>query len=261
MNYELKFLEAIPDLSKTRDQKQGYRNYPIDKNNTLYNEGFADIRDYDLIGENYYHRTDNPPYNHQIPHSIPNLFLRLTVIKKLQAINHVLSAHDLELYFFDCYRPVEVQNYFHDIWVPKYLKQKHPDWNGTIVAEEVDKYWAKGAPDSSKVDPDSPPPHSTGGAFDVTIRHLNGKALNMGSAFDDPAEISNTDYFEMQAQKRLLQASETDAMQNRRLLYWLMIDAGFCNNPTEWWHYSYGDQMWAKLHNQPFAFYSRLNLD
>ena len=33
------------------------------------------------------------------------------------------------------------------------------------------------------------------------------------------------------------------------LLYWLMMDAGFANHPNEWWHYSFGDQMWA-IHNE-----------
>ena len=49
--------------------------------------------------------------------------------------------------------------------------------------------------------------------------------------------------------------SNEEARANRRMLYWLMIEAGFTNHPDEWWHYSYGDQMWAKLSNKPAAFY------
>ena len=47
-----------------------------------------------------------------------------------------------------------------------------------------------------------------------------------------------------------------EARANRRLLYWLMIDAGFASNPSEWWHFSFGDQMWAKLRNEPEALYA-----
>jgi D-alanyl-D-alanine dipeptidase len=253
--------KPIPDLTDVHNRKQGYRNHPIDTNHQLYSEDFADVRDYNLSGDNYYHLTNNPPYNHQIPHSIPDLLLRISVINKLRAINTKLNSIGLELYFFDCYRPIEVQNYFHDIWVPEYLKKLYPDWNEATVSSEVDKYWAKGAPSSLAVDMNSPPPHSTGAAFDVTIRHLSGEHLFMGSAFDDPSEISNTDYFEKQSSRQHLSASKNQALQNRRLLYWLMIDSNFCNNPTEWWHYSYGDQMWAKINMQPAAIYSKLNFD
>ena len=34
--------------------------------------------------------------------------------------------------------------------------------------------------------------------------------------------------------------------ENRRLLYSAMIDTGFTNLPSEWWHYDYGDENWAK---------------
>jgi hypothetical protein len=50
--------------------------------------------------------------------------------------------------------------------------------------------------------------------------------------------------------------SNEEARANRRLLYWLMVDAGFASNPSEWWHFSFGDQMWAKLRNEPEALYA-----
>jgi D-alanyl-D-alanine dipeptidase len=34
-----------------------------------------------------------------------------------------------------------------------------------------------------------------------------------------------------------------------------MIEAGFAANPTEWWHFSFGDQMWAKLTGADAALY------
>ncbi|MGV8547019.1 M15 family metallopeptidase, partial [Pseudomonas aeruginosa] len=44
--------------------------------------------------------------------------------------------------------------------------------------------------------------------------------------------------------------AEPDARQrrvrdHRRLLYHAMLDAGFSNLPSEWWHYDFGDQLWA----------------
>ncbi|MDF1497514.1 MAG: M15 family metallopeptidase [Patescibacteria group bacterium] len=248
----------IPNLADTTKNKQGYRQHPIDSTHNLYSEAFADIREYGLIGDNFYHRTDNPPYFEQIPHSIPDLLLRLSVIQRLQLVDNELKKSNLELYFFDCYRPIEVQNYFHDVWVPNRLKSDHPDWSESKVLDETEKYWAKGAPSSNEVDPNSPPPHSTSAACDLTIRKNSGEHLFMGGIFDDASDISNTDFFEIESQKRTLTFSEIEALQNRRLLYHLMTNTGFANNPTEWWHYSYGDQMWAKLSNQPTAFYSKI---
>ncbi len=248
----------IPNLSNAIDLKQGYRDHPINSTHNLYNEAFADVRSHDLAGDNFYHQTDNPPYYQQIPNSIPDLLLRLSVIQKLQSVDNELKKFNLELYFFDCYRPIEVQNYFHDAWVPKRLKSDHPDWSQDKILEETSKYWAKGAPSSNEVDINSPPPHSTGAACDLTIRKNSGEHLFMGGIFDDASAISNTDFFEIESQKRTLTFSEIEGLQNRRLLYHLMTKSGFVNNPTEWWHFSHGDQMWARLTNQSSAFYSRM---
>ena len=37
---------------------------------------------------------------------------------------------------------------------------------------------------------------------------------------------------------------------NRLLLKDVMEKAGFQRNPREWWHFSFGDQMWAWLNNE-----------
>jgi D-alanyl-D-alanine dipeptidase len=68
----------------------------------------------------------------------------------------------------------------------------------------------------------------------------------MGSIFDDASEISHLDYLENNISPHLA-LTEGEARRNRRLLYWVMAEIGFAANPSEWWHYSYGDQMWARL--------------
>ncbi|KAG0505300.1 MAG: D-alanyl-D-alanine dipeptidase [Candidatus Udaeobacter sp.] len=35
-----------------------------------------------------------------------------------------------------------------------------------------------------------------------------------------------------------------EALRNRRLLYWIMREAGFANYPYEWWHFDWGTQFW-----------------
>ena len=35
-----------------------------------------------------------------------------------------------------------------------------------------------------------------------------------------------------------------------------MTTAGFTNYPAEWWHYSYGDRMWAAYSHNKISFYN-----
>jgi D-alanyl-D-alanine dipeptidase len=78
----------------------------------------------------------------------------------------------------------------------------------------------------------------------------------MGSLFDDASQLAHTDRFETETDEEAFSFSNEEARANRRLLYWLMVDAGFASNPSEWWHFSFGDQMWAKLRNEAEALYA-----
>jgi len=120
---------------------------------------------------------------------------------------------------------------------------------------EVEQYSAKGSNDG-QINPLSPPPHSTGAAVDLTIRWIGQDHLYMGSIFDDFTSRANTDFYETNIMDHSF--SDYEARNNRRLLYWMMSNEGFSNNPTEWWHFSWGDQMWARLQGEPSALYSCL---
>ena len=100
---------------------------------------------------------------------------------------------------------------------------------------------------------DAPSPHATGGAVDLTLRWRGGDALWMGSLFDDASPIAHLAHFETLQPQWSFSAEEARA--NRRLLYWLMVEAGFATNPNEWWHFSYGDQMWAQATGADAALY------
>ena len=43
--------------------------------------------------------------------------------------------------------------------------------------------------------------------------------------------------------------------RNMKVLYDAMTKAGFANYPLEWWHYSYGDRMWAAYSGKEECFY------
>ncbi len=76
----------------------------------------------------------------------------------------------------------------------------------------------------------------------------------MGSIFDDVTALAHRDHFESNGTKAMA-FSDEEARANRRLLHWIMTDAGFIGHPDEWWHFSYGDQLWAKLSGAPAALY------
>ncbi len=231
--------------------KDGYRDHPVALRGEEQSEDCVEIRSLGIAGTNHYNSPDNPPYFEVIEGSIPELFLRHTVAEKLRAVNDRLASEGLELWVYDAWRPIAVQNHFHDHWMPDYLKRTQPGLKGEALQTEVERYWARGAP-GGVVDPSSPPPHLTGSAVDLTLRRIGGDTLFMGSIFDDVTAVSNTDHFENAGSMAF---SDIEARDNRRLLYWVMREEGFANNPTEWWHFSYGDQMWARITGQDAAIY------
>lgn len=236
----------IPRLADALKAKHGYREWPITKG-PLYDEPLVDVREYGIAGvnnlANYPH---NPPYRSPVEGSIEGLFVRTSVGSRLQTINRFLARGGLELFVYDAWRPLSIQNYMHDVWFPEVLRKKYPHWDEERIMREVENYWAKGA--TGDPDPNSPPPHGTGAALDLTIRVIGGSELWMGTIVDDVSSRAHTDALERKHYD--LSFSEDEAIGNRRLLYWLMRSMGFMNNPTEWWHYSVGDQMWAKLRTE-----------
>lgn len=97
---------------------------------------------------------------------------------------------------FDAYRPFAVQKFMVEYTAQKYCKRVHrivfEKANETIQQESLDyalQIFAK--PDMS---PETPPPHSTGAAIDLTIVDMQGRDLPMGSEIDE-VENAHPDAF------------------------------------------------------------------
>ncbi len=239
----------IDDQSTARSRKSGFRARAIERSNPYYVEEMVDLRDLGIAGENYYHSPRNPPYWRRIDGAVPDLLVRRSVGERLLRINAVLGLAELELFVFDAWRPKAVQSYFHDVWMPAELKRRKPELHGAAFSAELERYWA--APSG---DEDSPAPHATGAALDLTIRWIGSDALWMGSIFDDVTALAHRDHFEGR-DCTSLSFSDDEARANRRLLHWAMAEGGFAGHPDEWWHYSWGDQLWAALSAAPAAHY------
>jgi D-alanyl-D-alanine dipeptidase len=246
-------LKPIPSSAEANARKAGYRrDVAIDEHGALGAEACVDVRSIGIAGANHYNTPHNPPYHVVVPGSIAELYLRKTVASKLVEVNARLASGGMELYLFDAWRPQAVQRYFHDEWFPKWLQARRPELEGAALVEEVEHYWA--APSAGA---GSPSPHSTGSAVDLTLVYRETRQpLFMGGLFDDVTEDAWTDAYE---RRTVVSMSDAEAQANRRLLYWAMSEAGFANNPTEWWHYSWGDQMWAKMGGARAAHYAGCN--
>lgn len=239
--------KPLPDLSQARMAREHFRSHPINRQTPLYDEAMADAQSFGLSGENYYHSARNPPYWRRIDGAIPQLLLRASVGEKLAAVNAQLNKAGLELFVFDAWRPRAVQTYFHDVWMPGELQKRNPALTGDALIREVERYWARPSTDEN-----SPAPHATGAAVDLTLRWCGGEVLWMGSLFDDVTEIAHRDHFERDFDFAF---SHEEARANRRLLHWVMAEQGFAGHPDEWWHFSYGDQLWAALNGVAAAHY------
>jgi D-alanyl-D-alanine dipeptidase len=241
---------AIGDQVPARAARKGFRTrIPITRDNALYGEAVIEARDAGLAGENFYASGRNPPYWHRVDGATDKLWLRQSVADRLLKVNARVAVAGLELFLFDAWRPREVQAYFHDVWMPAELQRRDPSLTGAALVEEVERYWA--APSENA---ESPAPHATASAVDLTLRWKGGEQLWMGSLFDDVTQLANRDRFE-NLDPNNFSFSDQEARANRRLLHWLMVEEGFAGHPDEWWHFSWGDQMWAALTNAPAAHY------
>jgi zinc D-Ala-D-Ala dipeptidase len=174
-------------------------------------------------------------------------FLRKSVLEALiTAQNQLQKKYEgWRIKIFDAYRPVGVQQFMVDyvfasvIQVEKLNLQELSSQQRQSIWERVYQMWAV-----PSLDPNTPPPHSTGAAIDITLVDANGKTLDMGGEIDELLERSHPNYY-----RNSLKPEEQEYHARRELLHKVMREQGFYRHPKEWWHFSLGDQMWAWQYN------------
>jgi D-alanyl-D-alanine dipeptidase len=119
------------------------------------------------------------------------------------------------------------------------FRERHPEWSESSVRRATNRF-------SAPADPRVPPPHTTGGAIDLSLVGPDGAPVDMVSPFSPYDRRSAA-----MATPRLV----SDARHNRDILAQSLTAAGFSNYPPEWWHWSYGDQAWALRTDRDFAIY------
>lgn len=222
-------------------------------------------------------RTNSPYRFFEIEGSLITPFVREGVAKRLVRAASLLPPGHV-LLIWDAYRPLEVQSRLFYYYFELLKREKGLPKEKAL--EEAQRFVSLPSDD-----PKRPSPHNTGGVVDLTtvrlspevwreMKNLNkalrsqnwhtvfvaemrrlrllrekSELLEMGTAFDEVSERTAARFFEEAAQQRRLSQAEEECLKNRRLLYYAMSEAGFASYEEEWWHFSYGDQFWAKKNN------------
>lgn len=191
-------------------------------------------------------KTQSDYFRQGIQHALPSCYVRRSVAEKLADAAEKLPDN-VNLLIWDGWRPLALQEELVQR-IALAIEQKFPHESPEQQKELLSRFVAM---PSAK--PTRPSPHLTGGSVDLTLCDDAGVPLNMGTGFDEPSPASWTHGME-------LPDADTEARDNRRMLYWAMLDAGFTNLPSEWWHFDYGNQLWCYFGRHNHAFYSATHL-
>ena len=178
------------------------------------------------------------PYDDKSP-----FFIREDVLKLLGIAQKNLSLFKpgYKIKIFDAYRPIGVQKFMIEYDTQRVSQEIYQSTFDDLdnekqlkVERKISHFWSPISEDIAL----NPPPHSTGSALDLTIVDESENELEMGTKIDELTEASASDYFDGEVDTNIYKI-------NRKLLKDIMSEAGFTQLPTEWWHFSYGDQIWA----------------
>lgn len=174
-------------------------------------------------------------------HSESRCLMRKGVYERLLNASELLPE-GIRIRILDAWRPFALQEELYNAYAGSLVKQfcleDEPEEIRNKVIEQYISF-----PNNC---PELPPVHTTGGAVDVTLVDCNGLELDMGTGFDDFSEKAHTAYYE--------NGGNNQVRDNRRLLYDVMMQAGFTNLPSEWWHYDFGDRFWAYYKDCPAVY-------
>lgn len=166
--------------------------------------------------------------------------LRTELCKRISAAQKRLpSGYRFMLY--EAFRPRSRQV---ELWnnVLVQLHGEHPDWSQEqceLIAG--DKYVANPHGFGSG--------HQSGAAVDITLCSEMGQEFFMGTKVQEFNDRTRTD----------CDAIGKEEIERRNILRHALEAEGVINFPEEWWHFSYGDRLWAEITKHDEAFYAPID--
>lgn len=174
----------------------------------------------------------------KMEHAQKHCYVRAEVYDRLvEAAKNLPKGYRFRIW--DAWRPFALQNELYIKYREDIIKEFHLESCSEVQQRDVIRKFVS----EPVADKTVPPVHTTGGAIDLTIIDEKNQELEMGTAFDEFTEKTHTAFFEKETNEIV--------KENRRLLYWVMSQAGFTNLPSEWWHYDFGDRFWAFYCQKP----------
>ena len=159
------------------------------------------------------------------------------LLKKAQA--HLPQGYHFVVY--EAYRPMESQIKLWDGVVSE-QKKKHPemDVNSEEFIALCDVFAANPYRQGSG--------HQSGASVDISLIDDTGKEYDMGGTvrgFDETADFDCPNI-------------SPEGRKNREILREALSKCGLVNYPSEWWHYSFGDRLWARLTGSKLAIFGKI---
>ncbi len=142
---------------------------------------------------------------------------------------------------YEAYRPMESQIKLWDGVVSE-QKKKHPemDVNSEEFIALCDIFAANPYRQGSG--------HQSGASVDISLIDDAGREYDMGGmvrGFDETADFDCPNI-------------SPEGRKNREILRDALSKSGLVNYPSEWWHYSFGDRLWARLTGSKLAIFGKL---
>ena len=164
--------------------------------------------------------------------------VREEIVEKVGRISKSLDKADKRLIIRSAWRSFDHQKLIWDNKV-NYLLEEHPDKSKEEINELVAHFIA----------PSEKSMHSTGGAVDGLIYDMKKECVmdfgtNKGLSID-----LNEKCFPFHPD------ISTTATENRKMLIDLFEQEGFVCDNKEYWHFDYGNAVWATKKGQEHAFY------
>jgi len=129
-----------------------------------------------------------------------------------------------------------------ELWNPVVasITENNPTWSETEVYAESSR-WV------------SPPDgfgsgHQAGAAVDVKLARVDRTELDFGGPMKGLSGLAPTHW-----------PVTPEIRKNRDLLVVAMERTGMINYPDEWWHFSYGDRLWAEVTSRDEAFFAPID--
>lgn len=164
--------------------------------------------------------------------------IRRVVFEKVMACANALPE-GLCLMVFDAFRTRARQ---WELWKPVFLRitKDNPDWDTAQVYKEASRWVAP--PDGFGSG------HQAGAAVDVKLAYADRTELEFGGAMKGLTGVAPTDW-----------PVAPELRKNRDMLVAAMAATGMVNYPDEWWHFMYGDRLWAEVTGRSEAFFAPID--